>query len=72
MGKAKPNATPNAARTIKITPMIAKIIPRILAIFVAKGGNIPATAYKIIPIINRIIPPTKLIPFYYVKKVINI
>ena len=72
IGKAKPNATPTAASTIKITPMIAKIIPRILAIFVATGGNIPATAYKMIPIINRIIPPTKLIPSYYTKKVINI
>ena len=71
-GKTKPNATPTAASTIKITPMIAKIIPRILAIFVATGGNIPATAYKMIPIINRIIPPTKLIPSYYTKKVINI
>ena len=71
-GRAKPNATPTAASTIRITPMIAKIIPRILAILVATGGNIPAIAYKMIPIIKTIIPPTKLIFSYYAKKVINI
>ena len=60
-GKAKPNATPTAASTIRITPMIAKKIPRILAILVAAGGNIPAIAYSINPIIKTIIPQTKLI-----------
>jgi len=55
-----PNATPTAASTIRITPMIAKTIPRILAILVATGGNIPAIAYNMIPIIKTIIPPTKL------------
>ena len=43
--------------------MIAKTIPRILAILVATGGNIPAIAYNMIPIIKTIIPPTKLISF---------
>ncbi|HET6589986.1 MAG TPA: hypothetical protein VFG45_07480 [Candidatus Nitrosocosmicus sp.] len=49
-------AMPNAPSTIKITPMTANTIPRILAIFVATGGNILAIAYKIIPIIRTIIP----------------
>ena len=72
-GKAKPDATPTAASTIRIIPMIAKTIPKILAILVAMGGNIPAIAYNMIPIIKTIIPPTKLIiSFYYTKKVINI
>ena len=44
IGKVRPNATPTAARTIRITPMIAKTIPRILAILVAMGGNMPAIA----------------------------
>ena len=66
-----PNATPTAASTIRITPMIAKTIPRILAILVATGGNIPAIAYNMIPIIRTIIPPTKLVSSYYTKNVIN-
>ena len=48
--------------------MIAKTIPRILAILVAIGGNIPAIAYSMIPIIKTIIPPTKLISYYLYKK----
>ena len=71
-GKIKPNATPTAASTIMITPIIAKTIPKILAIFVATGGNIPAIAYNMIPIIKTTIPPTKLISSYCTKKVINI
>ena len=72
IGMVRPNATPTAASTIRITPMIAKTIPRILAILVATGGNIPAIAYNMIPIIKTIIPPTKLISSHYTKKVINI
>ncbi len=52
--------------------MIAKTIPSILAMLVATRGNIPAVAYNMIPIINTIIPPTKLILHYYVKNVIGI
>ncbi len=37
------------------------MIPAILAIFVATGGSIPATAYKITPITVNTIPGTKLI-----------
>ena len=52
--------------------MIAKTIPSILAILVAIRGYIPAITYYMILIINTIIPPTKLIFHYYVKKVIGI
>jgi hypothetical protein len=70
-GKVKPNATPTAASTISTIPMMAKTIPKILAMLVATGGNMPATAYNMIPIIRTTIPPTKLITSYYTKKVIN-
>ena len=72
VGKVRPNATPAVASTVRTTPMIAKTIPRILAILVATGGNIPAIAYNMMPIIKTIIPPTKLISSYYAKKVVNI
>ena len=49
--------------TIRITPMIAKTIPRIQAILVATGDNIPAIEYNMIPITKTIIPPTKLISY---------
>ena len=55
-GRAKPNATPTAASTIRITPMVAKTIPRILVILVATGGNIPGITYSVIPIIKTIFP----------------
>jgi hypothetical protein len=60
-GKVKPNATPTAASMISTIPMMAKTIPKILAMLVTTGGNMPAIAYNMIPIIRTTIPPTKLI-----------
>lgn len=57
---------PTAAKTIIITPTTAKIIPTILAILLATGGNMFDIAYKIIPITNTIIPPIKLMIFYQI------
>ena len=54
--KAKTNATSTAESTIRIIPMIAKTIPRIQAILVATGDNIPAIEYNMIPITKTIIP----------------
>jgi hypothetical protein len=68
--RAKPNATPTAASTIRITSMIAKTIPRILAIIVAAGGNIPAIEYNMFLITRTIIPPTKLISYWHAKRLL--
>ena len=37
IGKVRESATPTAASTIRITPMIVKTIPRILAISCSNG-----------------------------------
>ncbi len=49
-------ATPKAPRTINTIPTTDKIIPKILEILLAIGGNIFAIAYRIIPITSIIIP----------------
>lgn len=56
---------PTAAKTIIITPITANIIPSILAILLATGGNIFAMAYNIIPITSTTMPPIRLI--FYTK-----
>ena len=49
-----------AANIIIIIPIIARMIPPILAMVVAPGGNMLEIAYNITPIMVIIIPVTKL------------
>lgn len=57
-------ATPKAANIIIIIPIIARMIPPILAMVVAPGGNMLEIAYNITPIMVIIIPVTKLMQYW--------
>ncbi len=53
------NSTYTTANIINIIPIIARIIPAILAMVFAPGGNMLEIEYNITPIMVIIIPVTR-------------